>query len=214
MFPKQHTRCTLRAYEFDLVDLREWHLANPFLLSWRPLGQVPFLQSGRRKYSCPAFPLWNTQTSQCSHPHNFFCSRSCVFKYLCQAAASISCLFCLFCSIIAEYQSENISVLFPCYFLFKGFYLKPMLSLESSCLPQLKTNVSLFNFFLFWSAGTSDIYESWQPSFDPNMMKLTVCPTGWIPNIRDMCPLCKTEVIMFHLINPFWLALVVNMWNQ
>lgn len=205
MFPKQHTRCTSRAYEFDLVDLREWHLADLFLLSWRPL-----LQSGRRKYSCPVFPLQNTETSQCSHPHNFFCSRSCVFKYLCQASAGISCLFW------AEHKGENISSFISMLLSF----LKPFIWSQCYCwnlhvyCKKNPPNVSLFNFFSFWSAGASDIYESWQPSFDPNMMKPTVCPTGWIPNIRDMCPLCKTEVIVFHLINPFWLALVVNMWNQ
>lgn len=41
------------------------------------------------------------------------------------------------------------SVLFPCCFLFKGFYLKPILLLESSRLPH-KTNVSLFNISFFF----------------------------------------------------------------
>lgn len=93
------------------------------------------------------------RTQKCSHSHNFFCSRSCVFKYLCQAVASISRLFCLFSSIVAECKSEDISVLLPCCFLFKGFYSKPMLLLESSCLLQLKTNVSLFNFFFILERG-------------------------------------------------------------
>lgn len=81
-----HTRCLLSVYEFDLVDLRERHLADPFRPSRRPFGKVLLLHSGSRKYSGPVFPLCNTATSRCSsRPHSCFCFRPRAFDDLHQA---------------------------------------------------------------------------------------------------------------------------------
>lgn len=79
-----HTRCLLTVYEFDLMDQRERHLADPFRPSRRPLWLL--LRSGSRKYSNPVFPPSSTATScGSSRPHSCFCFRSCVFDDLCQA---------------------------------------------------------------------------------------------------------------------------------
>lgn len=203
-FQQRHTRSSLWAYEFDLVNLREWHPADPFLLSWHPFCQLLLLHSGRRKYSCPVFPLCSTETSQYSLPHHFFCSHSHVCLSVCLWPFHIAHISFFF--NVDEYVREVIKW--------------SELLLESSYSLPLKTHISNHHYIF--------ILATWYVRCLTNLNKLpltriwwnwfnsitVLCHIGWNPKIRDTSPLRDTEVITFHLIKlfgwPLWQTCGIN----
>lgn len=211
-----HTRCLLSVYEFDLADLRERHLADPFRPSRRPFGKVLLLHSGSRKYSDPVFPLCNTATSRrSSRPHSCFCFRPRAFEdprraFFFFCAARISCLFdlCFQWSRVYDwvYQSSLSMVLSARRLLFiANVIVGPVL------VAWLKTNMSLLNFHFL------ELIRFDSLPFSPNTMEPTapVCRAGgWVPKTPRRASWAQNCSNLISPNNTLWLVLVVNMWDQ